>query len=147
MEVISLETGRVRRTGHVKSLKKLQHVPKYTRHAIVNINHSEPSRRQPHVERINQQLASDVLAVLLHGSKRRLALCLAADLLARARGRSERLGTAGQPACFRESVDQTQHDAREPEPERDLEVPLRALRSEGEEFYLLRLRVHSARIG
>jgi len=144
MEVINLKTnGYVRYADHFKSIK-LEHAPKYTRDAIVHINHSKPSSGQPHVKQIDHQLRPDGLSLPHHGSKRRLALRLAADLLAGMEGRSERPGAVVQPVRFREAIDQTQNDAREPEPERDLEVLLRALRSECEEFYLLGLRVRVA---
>jgi len=144
MEVINLRTnGYVRYTVHFKSIK-LEHAPKYTRNAIVNINHSKPSSGQPHVKQIDHQLGPDGLSLLHHGSMCRLALRLAADLLAGTGGRSERPGAVVQPVRFSEAIDQTQNDTREPEPERDFEVLLRALRSEREEFYLLGLRVRVA---
>ena len=70
----------------------------------------------------------------------RLAFCLAADLLAGAGRPSEHLDTVSQSTRFSESVDQTQDNPREPESELDFEVLLSALRSEGEEFYLVGLR-------
>ena len=140
MEVISLKAdAQVSHTVHFKSFQR-KHAPKYTRNAIVKIRYSKPSSRQPHVERIDHQLVPDGLAFLRHGSKRSLALRFAADLLASTGGRSKHPGAIGQPVRFCEPVDQTQNDAREPEPERDFEVLLRALWSGGEEFYLLGLR-------
>jgi len=117
-----------------------KHAPKNTRKAIVNVNQPKPSSRQPHVERIDHQLVPDSLTLLHYGITRRFALRLATDLLAGAGRRSERPGAVGQPVRFSEPIHQTQDNAREPEPERDFEMSLRALRGEGEEFYLVGLR-------
>src|SRR5258708_9500886 len=119
MEVINLRTNaKVRYTIHLKVLK-LPHAPKDTHNAIVNINYSKPTSRQPHVEQIDQQLVPDGPALLHGGSKRRLALRLAADLLAGAGGPSKGPDAVGQPVRFSNPVDQTPKDAREPEPERE----------------------------
>jgi len=147
MEVINLKMNKqVRYTVHF-TLLKLPHAPKYTRNAIVNINHSKPSSGQPRVEQIDHQLVPDGASLLHRGSKRRLALRLAADLLAGAGGPSERPDAVGQPVRFGDPVDQTQDNPREPEAERDLEVLLRALWRGGEEFYLLGLRVRITQAG
>jgi len=120
MEVISLKTKEyVRYTVHFKSIK-LEHAPKYTRGAIVNI--ATPSLvAGNHTLSTNWDLTA-FLSFTTAASAALRSVSLPIFSLVRGGGRSECPGAAGQPVRFREAIDQTQDDAREPEPERDFEV-------------------------